>query len=426
MTNDGGNTSNDGPEGPLGWLSLDWLASALGPPSRGSHELFSPAQVERLFSVMEDATRGHLTRDERDRLLGVLEAAIVDGRIGTDELDNLLSLVERTVTSASAEDAESEAALDLLEAAIADPRRLAGTGPEDARSVLDATLANPEAAAERGLDGVFDLLSTLGVGVEGSRKLGTEDGTDPFRIARIAAAASQRATGYSVRSGVRIATQLVQAVLNAQSVAGLVDDARDITFDELRRLGIDVGEPKTPALAWAAHRQPDKDRLREATSWLLEQSADIDYEEPIHPAFTHILEQLAADEARVLRLLATTGDQPAITVRDRGSLPLSSSVVAGKITMIGINAGVSDKERMPVYLDNLERLGLLAFSTDSVDDLKQYQVLEAQPDVEAAVETASWVKLVRHSVSLTAFGREFCDVCLPTDGGGPETDDTEP
>jgi hypothetical protein len=424
MTNDGGNTSDGGPEGPLGRVSLDWLASAFRPPVTGSDELFRPEQLERLFNVMEDAA-GHLAPDDRNRLLGVLDAVIVDGRADTDELDELLSLVERTVTSTSAEDAEREAVLDLLEAAIADPRQLAGTGPADAFSVLEAALANPEAAAESGLDGVFGLLNTLGVGVEGSRKLGAGDGTDPFRIARIAAAASQRATGYSVRSGVRIATQLVQAVLNAQSVAGLVNAVRDTTFDELRRVGIDVGETKTPASAWAAHRQPDTDRLREAASWLLEQSADVDYEEPIHPAFAHVLEQLAADEARVLRLLANSGDQPAITVRDRGSLPLSSSVVDDKITMIGLNAGVSDEERMPIYLDNLERLGLLAFSTDSVDDLKQYQVLEAQPDVEAAVETASWAKLIRHSVSLTAFGQEFCDVCLPIDKGGSETADTE-
>ena len=67
----------------------------------------------------------------------------------------------------------------------------------------------------------------------------------------------------------------------------------------------------------------------------------------------------------------------------------------------------------------------MAFSDDLVSDLKRYQVLEAQPRVEEAMDEAARPKLVRHSVGLTAFGEEFCEVCLPYAGEGPTVEDEE-
>ena len=42
---------------------------------------------------------------------------------------------------------------------------------------------------------------------------------------------------------------------------------------------------------------------------------------------------------------------------------------------------------------------------------------------EEAIEAAVRPKLVRHSVGLTAFGEEFCEVCLPYAGEGPTVED---
>jgi hypothetical protein len=403
---------------------LDWLVSAFEDGTRASDEQFEPELVERLFGVMESAARGEVEGRELDRLLSVLEAAVVENRLAPDEFEQLLDLLETTVTGDGRTEADREEVLELLEAAIVDPTKLAGAGPEGVFSIIEAALADPEAAAESGLDGVFDLLETLGLSAETTRRLELEeDDSDPFRVARIAAAASQRATGYSVRSGVRVGTRMVQAVVNAQSVVDLVERLRDITFDEMRRLGVDVGEVEDEETRWADRRRVDAERLRREAGWLLDRSADVDYVEEVHPAFPNVLEQVAVDEMRVLRLLAVEGDEPAVTVRDRGSIPLSSSLVAADLTMIGINAGVRDEDRVAVYLDNLERLGLLEFSDEPVSELKRYQVLEAQPVVEDAMDEASRPKLVRHSVGLTAFGEEFCEVCLPFVGEGPTVEE---
>lgn len=86
--------------------------------------------------------------------------------------------------------------------------------------------------------------------------------------------------------------------------------------------------------------------------------------------------------------------------------------------MIGQQAGCRFTDRMPAYLNNLERLGLIWFSREPVDELGDYQVLEAQPDVLAAMERAGRSRTVWRSIQLTPFGRDFCETCLPLDTGG--------
>ena len=72
---------------------------------------------------------------------------------------------------------------------------------------------------------------------------------------------------------------------------------------------------------------------------------------------------------------------------------------------------------MHAYLNNLFRLGLIWFSREPVSDSLRYQVLEAQPEVLEAMKTAKRGKIVRRSILLTPFGKDFCEVCLPTGTG---------
>jgi hypothetical protein len=67
------------------------------------------------------------------------------------------------------------------------------------------------------------------------------------------------------------------------------------------------------------------------------------------------------------------------------------------------------------YLGNLYRLGLLWFSRESLDEQGAYQVLEAQPEVQVAMSESGRTRTVRRSIHLTAFGKEFCETCLPLD-----------
>jgi hypothetical protein len=153
--------------------------------------------------------------------------------------------------------------------------------------------------------------------------------------------------------------------------------------------------------------------LRDRGAELLERSADVEYEEEFHPAYERILGQLAPDEARILRLLATRGAQPAVDVRAAKTLGIGSEMVAPGLNMIGAQAGCRYLDRVPAYLNNLYRLGLIWFSREPLEDPLEYQVLEAQPDVIEARRASGRSKTVRRSISLTPFGEDFCRICLP-------------
>lgn len=45
----------------------------------------------------------------------------------------------------------------------------------------------------------------------------------------------------------------------------------------------------------------------------------------------------------------------------------------------------------------------------------QYQVVEAQPDVQAALHSVRMAKVVRRSIHLSPFGEDFCRAALAPD-----------
>ena len=181
-----------------------------------------------------------------------------------------------------------------------------------------------------------------------------------------------------------------------------------------RALGLPDAEPEPPPRDEPEEPEPPEHQsLRSRGAELLRQSADVDYEEDAHPAYERILGDLAPDEARILRFLAAEGPQPAVDVRAHKALNVGSDLVAPGLSMIGPQAGARYLERVPAYLNNLYRLGLIWFSREPLEDPLEYQVLEAQPDVIEAMNDAGRGKTVRRSIHLTPFGEDFCRVCLP-------------
>lgn len=158
--------------------------------------------------------------------------------------------------------------------------------------------------------------------------------------------------------------------------------------------------------------------LKDLGNELMRQSRDVRYEYVAHPAHARILGELAPDEARILTLLLKSGPQPAVDVRTGGPIGLvGSRLIAPGLNMIGARAGCRYVERVPAYLNNLFRLGLIWFSRETLREHLEYQVVEAQPDVLAAMHTVRQAKIVRRSIHLTPFGEDFCRQAL---GARPE------
>jgi hypothetical protein len=165
------------------------------------------------------------------------------------------------------------------------------------------------------------------------------------------------------------------------------------------------------------HLDTSPEALKERGAELLRRSADVNHADTTHPAFARVLENLAPDEGRILRLLAVQGPQPAIDIRTSPPLGVGSEMVASGLSMIGRAAGCREPDHVHAYLANLYRLGLIWFSREQLEDQGEYQVLEAQPEVQVAMSEGGRTKTVRRSIHLTAFGKEFCDTVLPLDTG---------
>jgi hypothetical protein len=242
-------------------------------------------------------------------------------------------------------------------------------------------------------------------------------------LARLAAGASVRTAQWGLATSVRVTTRMVRAAAAGESPAQLMQEASEEVRDYARHfLGMSNGAD--PLETEPAPPPPPDVRLRERGAELLARSADVDYAEPAHPAFARILEELAPDEARILRLLCTKGSQPAVDVRESKPLGIASGLIEGGLNMIGTESGCRFLDRVPAYLNNLERLGLVWFSREPLDDPLSYQVLEAQPEVLTAMGK-SRSKTIRRSIQLTPFGADFCEVCLPMDTGEIEALDRE-
>jgi hypothetical protein len=241
-------------------------------------------------------------------------------------------------------------------------------------------------------------------------------------LVRIGLAAWWRTTGWSVETTARAGSRVLRAAVSGESPAELFQGVGSDVRTYLRRL-LEIMEPEEgeegapEGTADAAKRPPGSDastaELRERGADLLRRSADVHLTEDPHPAYARILDNLAPDEGRILRLLALEGPRASVDVRTARPLNVGSELVAPGLTMIGAEAGCRQPERVRAYLNNLYRLGLVWFSREPVSDPLRYQVLEAQPEVQRAMEEAGRSRTVRRSIHLTPFGGDFCDTCLP-------------
>jgi hypothetical protein len=228
-------------------------------------------------------------------------------------------------------------------------------------------------------------------------------------VVRVAATGWWRAVNWTFENTTRAGGRIIKAAMDGQSPAQIAHDTgTELRSFARRALGVEASEP-----VYESAKHLSTEELRRRGAELLRQSADVRFREDMHPAFERVLDEIAPDEARILRFLAREGAQPTVDVRTNRPFGVGSELVAEGLSMIGELAGCRHPEKTKAYLNNLFRLGLLWLSRDPVEPAR-YQVIEVQPDVAAAMRRAGRSpKTVRRSVYLTPFGEDFCTVCLP-------------
>ena len=263
------------------------------------------------------------------------------------------------------------------------------------------------------------------------RRAHSESDAGPLELARVAGSMWWHTAEWAAASSARIGGRMAKAAFSPSEAASLIDDGVSLARSILGGTGFEEAFKDRPSTgvgqAVASAVKPVTDAfdsssrksalsLRDRGADLLHKSRDVRHEEPAHPAYIRILEELAPDEGRILRLLLLEGPQPAVDVRTGGPLGMiSSELIAPGLNMIGARAGLRYVDRVPSYLNNLNRLGMVWFSREQLHDVHRYQVIEAQPDVLEAMHSVRFPKLVRRSIHLTPFGVDFCRDCLALD-----------
>ena len=259
----------------------------------------------------------------------------------------------------------------------------------------------------------------------------SDQGDELLGVLRFAASATWHTAQYGTQAYLQTGRRILGAVTPepAQAVARQVEQAaRELAVNSgvARRLEQIAASNELLSAASNALRslvngapvsaQRSLPTLQESGADLIRRSRDVWNDEPAHPAYERILSELAPDEGRVLMLLLRKGPQPSVDVRTGGPVGiLSSRLIAPGLTMIGPRAGLRYTDQVPAYLNNLFRLGLVWFSRETLRDVHQYQVVEAQPDVLEAMHSVRYAKVVRRSIHLTPFGEDFCRACLVLD-----------
>ncbi|MGI8727408.1 MAG: Abi-alpha family protein, partial [Solirubrobacterales bacterium] len=250
-------------------------------------------------------------------------------------------------------------------------------------------------------------------------------------LARIAAGAWWHGASWGVGTALGATKRVAEAATSGESANELIEEIRDETLGNLRRaLGVveQGGAPETVTDAFHAFVDEDREAerkrtsarsLRERGAELLERAAEVDDGDvAVHPGFERIVDQLAPDEARVLKLLINDGAQPIVCINKAGPMGIGARTVARRLSLIGREAGCLHPELVPAYLDNLVRLGLASIRQEPVGDEREYQVVEAQPEVVEAMDSVGGGPLfsaqsARNSVHITEFGKAFCQACFP-------------
>jgi hypothetical protein len=234
-------------------------------------------------------------------------------------------------------------------------------------------------------------------------------------LARYGASTLWRAIGNAVKGTIDGGKGIVKEVQSGEPIIDIVDERVEAVRNAAwHALGL---RDNADELLQDPPRHSSYRELRVAGDRLLERSCDASAQpRNEHPAFVAILQELAPDEARILRFLALAGPQPAIDVRTKTPFGVGSERLAGGINMIADMAGCTYPDRNQQYLANLNRLGMVRFSEEQVEDPRRYSLIEAQPVTAAAMAKAKKAVTVYRSIYLSLFGKQFCEVCFTMDG----------
>ena len=149
---------------------------------------------------------------------------------------------------------------------------------------------------------------------------------------------------------------------------------------------------------------------------LLAASMDRATARQVHPGFLAVLRQVSTDEIRIFSLFEGDGPYPVISIQSRPKHGGDRRTELRNFSLLGEEARCDTPSRVPLYLDNLCRLGLTELRpTRLTEDTRMFKALEDHPEVTSLIARIGsrpngdpLVADIQYKyLFVTSFGRQF-------------------
>lgn len=147
----------------------------------------------------------------------------------------------------------------------------------------------------------------------------------------------------------------------------------------------------------AAPDPTGSDSLHTKLGRLLDRALDQSTSGSQQELYHRLLDQLVADEARIIGALSDGASSPLVNVHSRSR----NQVVLQNACLVGRTANVALPNMVPQYVDHLLSLGLVETGPEDPSRKADYEVLMAEPMVLKAIKSASRGPLIARTEKLS-------------------------
>lgn len=183
-------------------------------------------------------------------------------------------------------------------------------------------------------------------------------------------------------------------------------ESRNISKEKIISPDVAIAIPAIEAMRYT------RDDVRSKLVNLLAASMNTDTAEFVHPAFVEILKQMTPDEAKILNQLPKEFlHEPIIDIAVEKYHQNGLFVLFNSIGLIGEDANCEFPDRLPLYLTNLTRLGLVDIPENSgLADAWRYNRIRKSSlylDKVKAAEKEGKVIIMEKMVGITVLGADL-------------------
>jgi len=190
------------------------------------------------------------------------------------------------------------------------------------------------------------------------------------------------------------------------------------------RTGLDALDPDGAPKALApepapANDEPAPDSLSGKMTQLLDRALGQNTRGSQVELYHHLLDQLVADEARIIGALSDGSVSPLVNVYTWTRPRVQGQVALENASLIGRTANVALPQMVPQYVSHLLSLGLVEKGPEDTALDTEYEVLMAETSVLAAIKSASRgpisAKVDKYVLSLSGLGRSLWEATMQGD-----------